>query len=245
MTIPTWDNLLHQHCTLKWYKLDKESLLNPFYEDMATRRYNYASSPDVSSCRLVFLKGVLEDSNNKTLVRNGRFIWCRNLKYEGRSYCGLRRISFTVDRGKKRFVVRENNVLCVPAKTFINNNRYFRNKGTTFKAFSSVFGYKNTMNMMFKNSDLDREDFVKRINEDNPHKPGTLVSARQGYFHPTTGVAELPPSQEWNKDYPYGIIVGPSFDNGDYLGREFYRVKFGGTTYERIHPIQMEIVNEV
>ena len=245
MTTPTWDELIHHHCSLKWHKVGGETVRNLFYEDMATRRYNYAPSKDALSCRLIFLKDVLKDPNNKTLVRKGRFIWCRNLKYEGRAPAGLRKISFTVDSGKKRFVVRENNVLCLPAKTFINNNRYFRKKETMFKAFTSVFGYKNTMNMMLKNSDLAREDFVKRISEDNPHKPGTLVSARQGYFHPASSASQLPPSEEWDKEHPYGIIIGPSFDNNDYAGREFYRVKFGGTTYERVHPVQLEIINEV
>ena len=245
MTTPTWGDLLDYHCSLKWVKENGETVPNPFYEDMATRRYNYAASKDLSSCRLVFLKDVLKDSNNSTLVRGGRFIWCRNLKYEGSGPTGLRQISLTVDKGQKRFTVREDTVLCIPSKTFINNNRYFRKKETTFRAFSSVFGYKNTMNMMFKNSDLDQEDFAKRIGEENPYKPGALVAARQGYFHPSTTAPHLPPSEEWGKEYPYGIIIGPAFDNNDYAGREFYRVKFGGTTYERVHPIQMEIVNEV
>ena len=245
MTTPTWRALFDHHCSLKWTKTGQDSVRNPFYEDMAARRYNYTPHKDVTACRLVFLKDVLKNPENKTLVRNGRFVWCRNLKYEGRHAHGLRQISFTVDKGQKRFVVREDNVVCIPSKTFINNNRYFRKKETTFKAFSSVFGYKNTMNMMFKNSDLDREDFVKRVNEENPHKPGTLVAARQGYFHPITNGAHLPPSEEWDEEYPYGIIIGPSFDNNDYSGREFYRVKFGETTYERVHPIQLEIVNEV
>ena len=108
-----------------------------------------------------------------------------------------------------------------------------------------MFGYKNTMNMMLKGSGLERGDFVKRVSEDNPHKPGTLVAARRGYFHPTTSAAGLPPSEEWDEEYPYGIIIGPSLDNNDYSGREFYRVRFGGTIYERVHPIQLEIINEV
>jgi len=241
--LPTWADLFNYHCTSRWYKVNEESFTNPLYEEMSTHRYNYASSSDMASCRLIFLKGVLEDTANKTLVRNGRFIWCRNLKYEGRPSGGLRQVSFTVDKGQKRFVVDENNVLCLPSKTFINNNRYFRNKETTFKAFASVFAYKSTLAMMLKNSELTREDFMKKVSEENPHRPGTLVGPRQGYFYPDAG--SVPPSGEWDKEHPCGIIIGTSFGHGDYSGREFYRVKFAGTIYERVHPIQLEIINEV
>jgi|TARA_R110000824_G_scaffold201598_1_gene385630 hypothetical protein len=236
---------MNQHCGGKWLKIGNESTLNPFYEDIAARRYNYAPGKDLSACRLVFLKDVLKDPRNKTLVRNGRFIWCRNLKYEGRESSGLRRVSFTVDKGQKRFLVREDNVLSIPSKTFINNNRYFRHKDTTFRAFSSVFGYTNTMTMMLQNTDLDRNDFEQMVKDDNPHKPGTLVAPRLGYFYPTANGAGLPPSEAWDTEHPYGIIIGPSFNNNDYAGREFYRVKFGATTYERVHPIELEIINEV
>jgi len=242
VTTPSWDDLTGYHCSSKWVKKSGgETVKNPLYEDMANRRYNYAPSKDISSCRLVFLKDVLKDPTNNTLVRNGRFIWCRNLQYEGKNSFGLRQISFTVDRGHKRFVVAENNVLCLPSKTFVNNNRYFRQKESIFKSFSSVFGYKNTLTMMVKNSDMDREDFLKKMERENPHKPGTLVSPRKGYFYPVeSGTPEQP-----DKEHPYGIIIGPYFNNNDYSGRELYRVKFGGTTYERVHPIQMEIINEV
>ena len=33
--------------------------------------------------------------------------------------------------------------------------------------------------------------------------------------------------------------------NEEFIGREFYRVRFGDTTYERVHPVQLEIINEV
>ena len=245
MTTPTWGELVQQHCSLKRCRVGGESIPNPFYEEMANRRYNYAKAKDISSCRLVFLKAVLKNPQNKTLVRNGRFIWCATLKYEGRDPTGLRQVSFTVDQGQKRFVVREDNVLCLPSKTFINNNRHFRKKETTFSAFSSVFGYRNTMNMMAKNSSLAREDFLRRVSQENPHKAGTLVSARQGYFFPATGGTVIPTPDDQTKEYPYGVIVGQSFGNKDYTGREFYRVNFGGTTYERVHPVQLEIINEV
>jgi len=139
--------------------------------------------------------------------------------------------------------VAEDNVLCLPAKTFVNNNRYFRQKGTTFKPFASVFGYKNTLTMMAKNSHLTRKEFMKQIHADNPHKPGTLVAPRRGYFYPT---ATPPSTPTWREtDHPYGIILASSSDNNDYSGREFYRVKFGGTIYEKVHPVELEIINEV
>jgi len=245
MTTPSWGDIQRYHCGVKWCKRGEESVLNPFYEEMATRRYNYSASPDTNACRLVFLKNVLKDPRNKTLVRYGRFIWCRNLQYGGRNTQGLREISFTVDKGQKRFRVAENNVLCIPAKTFVNNNRYFRYKDSTFKAFSSVFGYKNTMSMMCKNSPLTRVELEQKVADDNPHKPGTLVSARLGYFYPTGKIGHEASSAHPECDHPYGIILAPSVDNNDYAGREFYRVQFGETIYERVHPIQMEIIHEV
>ena len=45
--------------------------------------------------------------------------------------------------------------------------------------------------------------------------------------------------------HPYGIILGRSRDTSHYAGRELYRVNFGGTIYEKVHPVQMEVVNEV
>ena len=246
MSLATWGDLMTLHCTLKWYKAGNKIHLNPYYEDMACRRYNYAPSKDITACRLVFLNDVLLDSRNKTLVRDGRFIWCRNLEYEGLNAQGLRHISFTIDKGQKRFIVAENNLLAVPARTFVNNKSFFRRKEATFRCFASVFGYKNTMNMMCKRQTLEREEFYRKVREDNPHKPGTLVAPRLGYFYPT---GQSPPAAlpgDLSKDYPYGIILGASADNNhDHSGREFYRVKFGETTYERVHPVQMEIINEV
>jgi len=254
VAISTWGDLLKYHCASKWLTdgLLPHHVRNPCYETISTRRYNYSTSSDVLSCRLVFLNGVLDKPENKTLVRNGRFIWCRHLKYEGvDESTGLRNISFRVDKGKKRFYVSENEVLCLPSKTFINNNHFFRHKETIFRAFSTVFGYKNTLNMMFKNSDLGltRDEFLEKIKKDGPYRPGTLVAPRKGYFYPTSVAMDQSWSRKYPEDlsaeHPYGIIIGSSPDNSDYSGREFYRVRFGGTTYERIHPIEMEIINEV
>ena len=204
MNFPTYEQLINQHCSVERFfnPITMITESNPNYEPIAKRRYNYSPSSDVTFVRLVFLKGVLQDPTNKTLVRKGRFIWCKNLKYEGRSLDGLRQISFTVDKGSKKFLITENNIMCLPAKIFVNNNKYFRSKDKTFVAFSSVFSYKNTISMMLKNTEPVGEE------------------------------------------HPCGIILGPALLN-DYIGREFYRVRFGSTTYEKIHPIQMEIINEV
>ena len=48
-----------------------------------------------------------------------------------------------------------------------------------------------------------------------------------------------------SQEHPCGIILGPSRNDNEYVSREFYRVRFGGTTYEKVHPVQMEIINEV
>jgi len=252
MSTPTWGELDKYHCALEWTKVyDERGILNtipnPFHEQLAARRYNYSVSSDSSSCRLVFLKSVLRDRRNKTLCRNGRFIWCRNLRYEGPdSHTGLRRISFTVDKGKKRFTVLEDEVLCVPANSYINNSRFFKKRETTFRAFGTVFGYSNTRSMMYRAAKDDfpeRESFFRKIQEDCPYKPGVLIRVRKGYFYPDPITRPQPYNEE--DQYPYGIIIAPSQENSDYSGREFYRVRFGQTTYERVHPVEMEIVNEV
>jgi len=246
VNLPTYEQLISQHCSIERVHQVGQSPYgrgenNPHYEPFAQRRYNYSASSDVVSVRLVFTKDVLSDPDNKTLVRNGRFIWCKNLKYEGRDSSGFRQVSFTIDAGKKRFLVSENNILCIPAKTFINNNKLFRSKLKTFHSFSTVFSYKHTFNMMLKNGSLEREELNSLISEDSPFKPGTLVAPRLGYFFP-----ERDPRQpeRLESEHPFGIVLGSSL-LPDHLGREFYRVRFGSTTYERVHPVEMEIVNEV
>ena len=127
MNFPVWGDLSNYHCSRKYTAARSfPSEINPFYEDFAQRRFNYASGDDSVSCRLVFLKGVLKNPTNRTLVRNGRFLWCSNFIYEGRCQEGLRRLSFTVDKGRKRFVVKENNVLCLPSKVYVNSSRFAR-----------------------------------------------------------------------------------------------------------------------
>ena len=255
MNFPTFRELMESHCTVKRLKTDHlitgsarrvysdlHGMENPHFEQFSVRRYNYAAGSDSNSVRLVFLKDVLENSSNKTLRRHGRFIWCKNLNYEGRGPDGFRHISFTVDDGKKRFKVSENNALCIPSKIYINNNKYFKNSQNTFVNFSTVFGYDNSVKMLAKQQGLDNGDFRELLIKDNPFKPGTLVSPRTGYFYPDPDAIS-----DVLADHPPGIILGPSFkpNHRDYVGREFYRVRFGDHTYEKVHPVQMEIINEV
>ena len=233
MNLPTWGDLTAFYCSNK-------SEHNPYFEDFSVRRYNYASSLDRNVCRLVFLKDVLKDKSNKTLCRSGRFIWCKKLRYEGKDEKGLRQVSFTVDKGKKRFLVSENNVLCVPSKVYVGNNKYFRSKLKTFHPFSSVFSYNNTLAMMSRADTQEIGQFREAIEKDNPYKPGTLVAPRIGYFFPEVSSGQAPDQQ-----HPCGIILGKEIIEDQFIGKEFYRVRFGNTTYEKVHPIQMEILNEV
>jgi hypothetical protein len=253
MPTPTWGDLHKYHCSYEFLcdsngrRNYSDHTINPYYEPMAARRFNYSTSRDSSVCRLVFLQGVLEDSSNRTLCRNGRFIWCKSLAYEGTDpRSGLRKISFTIDKGKKRFTVLENQAVCLPSKSFINNNRYMKKRHSTFGGFGTVFGYNNTRNMMYRSAKhkyADCQDLFDRIAEDCPYRPGTLVRARKGYFYPDP--LTRPTKFNDQEEYPYGIILAPSLGNREYCGREFYQVRFGQTTYDRIHPVEMEIINEV
>ena len=99
MIFSTWEELETSYCS--------NHKDNPYHEEFASRRYNPSPQSDHTAFRLVFLKKVLEDPTNKTLHRKGRFIWCRNMNYEGLNGDGLRQISFTVDKGQKRFMVAE------------------------------------------------------------------------------------------------------------------------------------------
>lgn len=234
MDFPTWGRLIENFCT------NRQS--SKFYEHFATRRYNFAASKDQSSCRLIFLKDVLNDQTNKTLSRRGRFIWCRNLHYEGKNEKGLRKISFTVDKGNKRFQIDESNMLALPSQICVNNNRFFRAKKKIFFPFSTVFSYLQTLRMMARNSDHDLDTFIDLIEKDSPYQPGTLVKPREGYFHPDIDPKKLNSDIMADHQHPCGIILGPASGNSDYVNKEFYRVRFGDTTYERVHPVQMEII---
>lgn len=233
MIFPTWQSLEHEYCS------NKTSLA--YYEDFACRRYNCSPQSDKEKVRLVFLKPVLESKGYETLRRHGRFIWCKNLRYEGRREKQCRLFSFTVDNGQKRFLVSEQNVLCIPSKAFVHNNRYFRSSLKTFLPFSSVFKYQPCIQMMHMNSSHTKKSLLATLHNDNPFTPGTLVAPRLGYFFPDRSITK---PLCLASSHPCGVILGPALGE-DYLGREFYRVQFGDTIYEKVHPVQMEIINEV
>jgi hypothetical protein len=240
MILPTWGDLADTYCTATTINHPRSGLIpNPYYEEMALRRYNYSPSLDTSACRLVFLSSALQASTNRTLGRSGRFIWCKNLNYIGKREGGYRYVSFSVDRGQKRFTVGERDMVCIPSQIFINNNRYFRTPHKIFTPFSTVFGYPNTLKMMANIRGISRKEMAAVIRQDSPFGAGTLVVPRLGYFYP-----QSPTPDRRDKEHPCGIILGPSLDNG-YGGRELYRVRFGDTTYEQVHPVQLEIINEV
>lgn len=244
MNFPTWEQLIDFHCHKNRVKINDVLCWNKNYESFANRRYNFSNRRDTKICRFIFLNSVLKNPTNKTLVRDGRFIWCEDLVYEGLGEDGLRHISFSIEKGKKRFIVSEKDMLCIPSKSFVNNHKFFRSKEKVFKGFSSALSYENTLKMMAKSANCSLEDISNRISLDNPYKPGTLVSPRIGYFYPMTAQPhiERPPLQEI---HPCGVILGKSFKNNTEYGREFYRVRFGNVTYENIHPVQVEIISEV
>ena len=237
MLLPTWDELRKDYCS----NLGQ----SPYYEDFSRRRYNPSSRLDNDVCRLVFLRGVLTDPRNKTLRRNGRFIWCKNFAYEGVGRDGFRTLSFTIDKGQKRFKVSEHNILCVPLKTYVHNHKFFRPHAKTFLPFAAPFEHPPILNLLKESAPLLSEQLELQIVKDNPYRPGTLVSARRGYFYPEVdgGIDSL--GHDVGLQHPCGIVLGPSFSKDNYFGRHFYRVRFGKTTYEKVHPVQMEIINEV
>ena len=245
MNLASVGDLQDQFCSKRNYENKSGFVRNPWHEDFANRRYNYSPNLDKDSVRIVFLRDVLEEPGNKTLRRKGRFIWCSNLRYEGKDENGLRACSFTVDKGSKRFKVSENNMMCIPSKIFVNNSRYFRSTEKTFLPFSTIFSYQNALRLMSQGSGLTKIQHRELVEGDSPYTPGTLVYPRLGYFYPMTTDIPKAELQFWKREpHPCGLILGPSFLE-DRLGREFYRVRFGDTTYEKVHPVQMEIINEV
>lgn len=96
--------------------------------------------------------------------------------------------------------------------------------------------------MMAKNRGLDLNEFSDLLQKENPYRPGTLVKPRLGYFQPEIDIERINKEGLLLQQHPCGIILGRSYGQNDYVQKEFYRVRFGKTTYEKIHPVQMEIV---
>ena len=46
-------------------------------------------------------------------------------------------------------------------------------------------------------------------------------------------------------DHPVGVVLGPARGISPHSGKELYRVSFAETIYEEVHPIQLEVINEV
>ena len=287
----TWFDLADHFCARR---ICIGGTINPHFEVCASRRYNYARSADSTAVRLVFLEGASAHPSHKTLSRNGRFIWCKKLRYEGLNSAGLRCISFTIGNGKKRFTVSEQDVLCLPSAVYINNNAFMRNYDKIFSAFASVFCYEKAVRIMFRNDTTHNnlEEFEEMLRAHRPYKAGTLVAPRFGYFMPNRSTlsdtlqevcrtycaanychekygdlvrilsrshGRPTPAEykhlldgffEWSKTapsafHPYGVILGDARNTSGYSGRELYRVNFGGTIYENVHPVQVEVVSEV
>jgi hypothetical protein len=283
----TWYDLADHFCARPNSLVDEGK--NKFFERFAARRYNYAHNPPPGSVRLVFLKEVANNKNNKTLSRAGRFIWCKHLKYEGRSDEGYRMISFKIGDGNKRFHVSEKHTLAIPHNIYINNNSFFRKYNRIFSSFASVFDYRDAVKVMRRNDDAqwdDLDDFADYLRCETPYRPGTLVQPKKGMFFPklsklqetmsvlvkefceTKGflqhadrlndylagrsITHLNRNDElWEAFrhpaaiHPVGVVLGRSRNVSPHSGRELYRVSFADTIYEEVHPVQLEVINEV
>lgn len=293
MSNHTWYDLADHFCAREKSLMDGGD--NQYFERLAARRYNYALKSNPGAVRLVFLRSAAESPTNKTLLRNGRFIWCKNLRFEGVTENNLRKLSFTIGKGQKRFTVTEQDVLVIPGNIYINNNSFFRKYEKVFSSFSSVFACRECLKIMKRSDGYDwksLDEFAEYIRSYAPFRPGTLVSPRMGFFVPRISklqdkVADLSAKfcqeksinnrkqelisylsgrdyittdqnllklfndfNEWCKEepsaaHPVGIVLGQARDVSPYSGRELYRVSFAETIYEKVHPIQMEVLNEV
>ena len=298
---PSWLDLVSMFSSSRLTLLGEE---NKLYDKAATRNYYPSTSVDKYSLRLVFLSTVSEDYRNRTLDRRGRFLWARNLRYEGVDADGLRQISFTLDKGSKRFTVSESEVLCLPSRASVRSSstkHNFNPPPLAYTSFSSVFEYDNALKQLHRKSGVaDYETYVSTLTAASPFKPGTLVSPRLGYFLPKrssfVGVASAATDQFFDEvpsllssantrvefldtltsalafsdslvyktpieiikiirafgdwcsssrgfEHPYGIVLSRNYQpHQRSTGKEFYRVNFGGTIYEKVMPIQMEVL---
>ena len=193
---PTWHNLKayysYHKTVLNGPKHKDRHIQNPLHEPLTRRRYNYSKVVDKDRVRIVFLNRLLEvKPEYKTLVREGKPIWCYDLRYEGLVE-GSRSFSFRLAGAKnKRFTVTENYALLVPQRVFIDHivsARIFPR--TPYSQFGTVFRYDNCREMMYNNRSEDHfylsyKEFVKLLDNDCQIKVGGLVRPRVGLFSPT------------------------------------------------------------
>ena len=193
---PTWHNLKsfysYHKTVLAGPKDEERHLENPLYEPLTRRRYNYSKVTDRDRVRIVFLNRLLEiKPEYKTLVRDGKPVWCYDLKYEG-LIGGSRAFSFRLSGAKnKRFTVTERYALLVPQRVFIDHvvsARIFPR--TPYSQFGAVFRYDNCREMMYNNRSeehfrLSYREFCDLLDNDCQIKVGDLVRPRVGLFSPT------------------------------------------------------------
>ena len=242
-TEKTWSNLR------KFYSCypDIAGEKNPFFEPFTHKRYNPSRIKDNRRFRLIFLNRTLDEyPEYKTLIRDGRPVWCENMKYEGVSD-NLRYFSFNLRGGKKRFTISENYCFLLPSRLYVYPSwpsRLGKSKSLCAR-LGSVFGYPELLKDMYRNQDNTNEkfdDFLQRLKEESPIKPGVLVSPRVGLFRPIA--ASNKSSGAAAEMFPYGLVIRQETAKYQELyGRELFTVSFGGNIIENVHPIEMEIVD--
>jgi hypothetical protein len=249
MKIPTWAELAACHGSNRL--LADTDQKNPRYERFMDRRYNYATGDDRHAIRLIFTEKAKQSLPSPSSLRDGRFLWAKKLRFEGvDAETGMRKISFTTGKRKRRLTVLEDGVLCLPARLSVNNDKLLRNREIKLAMFSTVFSYAPALAMMFRDqksfAQPDREQFFEEIRSLDPFRPGMLVAPRLGYFYPIGKPPSYDRENPGLQEFPYGIVLGTCPESPKSIfGREFYRVRFGGTTYNKVLALQMEIINEV
>lgn len=238
----SWANLRKYYSCYPDISGDK----NPFFEPFTHKRYNPSRLKDSKRFRLIFLNRTLDEyPKYKTLVRDGRPVWCENIKYEG---CDdrLRYFSFNLKGGKKRFTVSENYCFLLPSRMYVYPSwpsRLGRSKSLCAR-LGSVFGYPPLLKDMYANQDaVDEtlEEFLARMRKESPIRPGVLVSPRVGLFRPFESKDKDPDAML--ETFPYGLVIRREEAKYQELyGRELFTVSFGGTIVENVHPIEMEVV---
>jgi hypothetical protein len=239
----SWNNLR------KYYSCypDIAGEKNPFFEPFTHKRYNPSRIKDNRRFRLIFLNRTLEEyPKYKTLVRDGRPVWCENMKYEGVSN-KLRYLSFNLRGGKKRFTISENYCFLLPSRLYVYPGWPSRlgNPKSPCARLGSVFGYPPLLKVMYRNekgTSEELQDFLQRLKKESPIRPGALVSPRIGLFRTSTM------SQSSNNDpsemFPHGLVIRREVAKYQELyGRELFTVSFGGNIIENVHPIEMEVID--